>query len=345
MCSASAALPNSFDRFREVWGWDFEYRLDENHLPVPVAMFAKEHRTGTEIFMRREQLLASTRLPFDTGTNVLVTSYSAPAELMCCQQLQLPFPRHVLCTYFETSAAINGLDIDGLEMKRPSLLEACDLFDIPHTMTREHKQRLRDLILNNTDYSEEEWIEITTYNRDDTLNEMLLLRKLAPSIDIPAALFRGNYAKAVVAMEAHGLPVDVDYLGDLQAQWQDLRRFYIRRDDHFGLYDESGSFREDRFEALIKARGWIWPRTPSGRLELRSKTLGKQCRRYPELKPLQRLRDQVAELRLGAFLNTIGPDGRSRCPIMPFWTRSGRNQPQGRDKVCGTHKSQPLPLA
>jgi DNA polymerase I-like protein with 3'-5' exonuclease and polymerase domains len=36
---------------------------------------------------------------------------------------------------------------------------------------------------------------------------------------------------------------------------------------------------------------------------------------------------------LGAFLNTIGADGMSRCPIMPFWTRSGRNQPQGRDKV------------
>jgi DNA polymerase I len=44
-----------------------------------------------------------------------------------------------------------------------------------------------------------------------------------------------------------------------------------------------------------------------------------------------RLRDQIAELRLGAFLNTIGADGFSRCPIMPFWARSGRNTPSGRD--------------
>ena len=50
----------------------------------------------------------------------------------------------MLCTYFETSAAINGLDIDGLEKKRPSLLEACDLFGIPH-MTKEHKAEMREL--------------------------------------------------------------------------------------------------------------------------------------------------------------------------------------------------------
>jgi hypothetical protein len=77
----------------------------------------------------------------------------------------------------------------------------------------------------------------------------------------------------------------------------------------------------------------LWPRTTTGKPELRSKTLGKMARHYPELKPLQRLRDQVAEMRLGAFLTTVGSDGASRCPLMPFWTRSGRNQPQGRNKA------------
>jgi DNA polymerase-1 len=87
-------------------------------------------------------------------------------------------------------------------------------------------------------------------------------------------------------------------------------------------------------EALVKAREWTtWPRTPTGRLETRSATIGKQARHHPELRPLQKLRDTVAELRLGAFINTVGTDGASRCPLMPFWTRTGRNQPRGRDKV------------
>jgi len=332
MSSDCGGLPTSFGRFREIWNVDFEFRQDKNHCPVPVAMFAKEHRTGAEIFMRRGELLACTRAPFDTGPDTLVIGYSVVAELSCFRVLRWPLPRHVLCSYFETAAAINGLDIVGLDKKRPSLLEACDLFNIPH-MSKEHKAHVRDIILNNTEYTEEQWREIEDYNRDDVPLDILLLKAIAPTIDLPAALFRGRYAAAVADWELRGIPIDVDYLKELEACWQTLRMFYIRRDDQFGLYDDTGSFREDRFEALIKTRGWIWPRTATGRAELRTKTIGKQCKRYPELKPLQRLRDQIAELRLGAFVNTIGADGASHCPIMPHWTRTGRNQPQGRDKV------------
>jgi DNA polymerase I len=327
-----AGLPTSFDRFREIWHVDFEFRFDENNLPVPVAMFAKEHRTGTEIAMRQPQLVATKRAPFDTGPESLVVAFSIVAELTCFHVLGWPRPRNALCTYFETSAAINGADIVGLTEKRPSLLEACDLFAIPH-MEKERKQHVRDIIINNANYSEDQWGEIDDYNRDDVLLTIPLLEALAPSIDVPAALFRGRYAAAVADMEVRGLPVDADYVHELAAQWQVLRLFYIRRDDEFGLYDDDGSFCEDRFEALIKAHNWTWPRTPTGRLTLDSRTIGKQVKPHPELRRLQKLRDQIAELRLGAFVNTIGADGMSRCPIMPLWTRSGRNQPRGRDKV------------
>jgi DNA polymerase-1 len=332
MSCGCAGLPSSFDRFREIWHVDFEFRFDANHLPVPVAMFAKEHRTGTDVVMRREQLLARPRAPFDTGPDTLVTSYSIVAELSCFRVLRWPMPRHLLCSYFETAAAINGLDIVGLEKKRPKLLEACDLFNIPH-MSAAHKAHVIDIILNNAGYSEEQWREIADYNRDDVLLTIPLLEALAPMIDLPAALFRGKYAKAVAEMEEFGIPIDTGYLAALQAFWQPLRRFYIARDDQFGLYDEAGSFHEDRFAALIKARDWAWPRTATGKLEMNAVTLRQQGKRHPELRSLQRLRDQIAELRLGRFVNTIGADGASRISIMPFWTRSGRNQPQGRDKV------------
>src|SRR5262249_11341198 len=205
---------------------------------------------------------------------------------------------------------------------------------IPH-MTREHKARMRDLILNNTEYTEEQWREIEKYNRDDVLEEGEVLEAIAPKIDLPAALFRGRYLKAVSPMELRGLPVDVDYLrGELEPNWPALRMYYIRRDDAFGLYDDDGSFCEDRLEALVEQRGWAsWPRTPTGKLETKSRTIGKQCKRHPELRQFQRLRDQIAELRLGKFLNSIGADGMSRCPILPFWTVTGRNQPSGRDVV------------
>jgi DNA polymerase-1 len=334
MSNNSAALPTSFDHYREIWNHDFEFRQDANHCPVPVAMFAKEHRTGAKITMDRAQLLASTRAPFDTGPDTLVTSYSIVAELSCFQALSWPMPRNLLCSYFETSAVINGHDIAGLTEKRPKLVEACELFGIPHIDAAD-KAHIIDTIVGKDEYSPQEWREIVAMNQRDVAQEAALLSKIAPTIDLPAALFRGRYAKPVVEMEHNGIPVDVEFLhNELEANWPALRMFYIRRDDEFGLYDDNGSFCTNRMEDLVKAKGWTtWPRTATGKLELKSRTIGKQARHHPELRKLQKLRDTVAELRLGAFLNTVGADGCSRIAIMPLWTRTGRNQPSARNKA------------
>src|SRR5262245_51283633 len=103
MSSNSVGLPNSFDRFGAIWHIDFEFRPDPNHYPMPVTLFAKERRTGVEISMRRPELLACTRPPFDTGSDALVVGYSIVAELSCFAMLRWPPPSNVLCTYVETS--------------------------------------------------------------------------------------------------------------------------------------------------------------------------------------------------------------------------------------------------
>jgi hypothetical protein len=203
MFSGCVGLPTSFERFRHIWHVDFEFRPDKNRCPQPVSMFAKEHRTGAEIAMRRQDLLRCKYAPFDIGSDTLVVAYSIVAEFTCFNIQHWPMPRNGLCTYFETCAAINGLDIDGLEVKRPGLLEACDLFDIPH-MPKEYKQHVRDLILGKPpeDYTEDEWREIEDYNRADVLLTVPLLEALAPTIDVPAALLcslrrrRGRYGAA-----------------------------------------------------------------------------------------------------------------------------------------------------
>ena len=122
---------------------------------------------------------------------------------------------------------------------------------------------------------------------------------------------------AVASMERVGLPVDGDYLGELVEAWDLLQLHYIQRDDEFGLYDGT-SLVEARLWNLVEAKGWDWPRTQTGRYELKRKTIGKQATRYPELKSLARLRDQVAELRINKLANTVGPDNFSRCPLLPF---------------------------
>jgi hypothetical protein len=232
--------------------------------------------------------------------------------------------------YVETIAAINGNKAIWPNKGRPGLLDALELYGLPG-VTREYKNHWRDFILSKTDYYEEEWVGIETYNRTDVDETKALLAVMWPSIDLPRALLRGRTMAAVARMERVGLPID-PYFAELEAAWEPVKLHYIERDDTLHLYDGS-SFCERRLWDLIEAQGWDWPRTATGRYELKARTIGKQATRYPVLQPLARLRDQIAELRLNKFANTIGADGFSRCPLLPFWAKTGRNQPSARDKM------------
>ena len=132
MFDSGAACPSSWSRFRQLWDIDFEYQLDACGRSWPILMVAKERRSGRVIVMRGPELRACRQAPFDIGDETLVTSYSIPAELGCFLSLTWREPQHVLCTFTECCAAINGLPIEGLAKRRPKLFEALDLFGIEH---------------------------------------------------------------------------------------------------------------------------------------------------------------------------------------------------------------------
>ena len=103
VCAASST--DWRHRYDSVWHLDFEFREDANHLPVPVSLFAYEQHTGTEIFLRREQLLTLRRAPFGTGPRDLLVTFAANAEISCFLALGWPFPFNVLDLYVETIAS------------------------------------------------------------------------------------------------------------------------------------------------------------------------------------------------------------------------------------------------
>jgi DNA polymerase I len=338
MCSSSGVFsPETapaawFNRYDAVWHVDFEFREDATHHPVPVSMHAYEQHTRAEIVLWQDELRAYRHAPFETGLNSLVVAYAVNAEMSAFLALGWPFPCNLLDAYVETIAAINGnAEIWPLK-KRPGLLEALELYGFAPEMSRDEKDRIRRLILEHTEYTPEQRREIQPYNRQDVIETVKLLCALAPAIDLPRAILRGRYMAAVACMEWLGLPIDQHYLKLLLANWERLQLHYIRRDDEFGLYDGT-SFRMERFEDLISARGWDWPLTVQGRPERKLKTLGKQARRYPDLAKLVRLQTQIAELRISDLANTVGADGFSRCPLLPFWAKTGRNQPSAKGKI------------
>jgi len=334
---ASSTKGNWRQRFRSIWHVDFEFREDANHLPIPVCMYAHEEHSGAAIALWRDELLRLTRLPFDCGPDDAMVAFASNAELQCFLSLGLPFAVNVLDPYVENIVAINGNTAmwppaDEKKRKgRPGLLDALKLHGLP-ARPQEHKDRMRDMVLNNEDYTPEQRREIQEYNKEDVDDTIALLGAL-PIDDINHALFHGRYMAAVTREERVGLPVYSEYLLDeLVPNWDPIRLHYIQRDDEFHLYD-GVNFVEERLWDLIEAKRWDWPRTPTGKYQLKIATIGKQATRYPELKSLARLRDQIAELRINKLANTVGPDGFSRCSLLPFWTITGRNQPSAKDKM------------
>jgi hypothetical protein len=143
--------------------------------------------------MVRQELLSSTRLPFGNDPDTVVESYAAVAELTTCLAAGIEVPANVICTFTETIAAINGLDIPGLVEKRPSLLEACDLYGVPH-MDAERKKAARSVVLEKgpDGLSPKELRFTEDYNADDTETGQALFTKLAHRSTSPPPCTAGD---------------------------------------------------------------------------------------------------------------------------------------------------------
>lgn len=85
------------------------------------------------------------------------------------------------------------------------------------------------------------------------------------------------------------------------------------------------SFSAERFAAWLIKNNIPWPRLESGALALDDDTFRQMAKAYPAVSPLRELRHALSELRLESL--AVGHDGRNRCMLSAFASRTGRNQP------------------
>jgi DNA polymerase I len=314
--------------FSEIWVADFEYRAAPGEHPWPVCMVAEEIKTGRVIRLRRNELLALDRAPFNLGPNALFVAYFATAEFSCFLELGWQLPENVLDLYVEHRVETNGEKTvcgDGL-------LGALALRGLAHIDAGE-KDEMRRLILDQQQWTEDEKRKILDYCQSDVTGTAALFSKMAPSIDWPRALLRGRYMKAVGRMERNGVPVDTSLHREMVTNWGELKvRLIAPVDADFDFY-EGTSFRANKFADLLSARRIAWPRYPSGALKLDDDTFRDQVRRWPELQPLHELRATLSGLRLTGL--EVGTDGRNRCLLSPFKAVTSRNQPSNTKFIFG----------
>ena len=315
--------------FVAVWCVDFEFRPRhgrEGNPLDPICMVMQQWPAGPKIRLWLEGQTAPVACPF--GQNDLIVAYYASAEMGCFQALGWPMPNHVLDLYAEFRNVTNGKPLPcGTD-----LLGALVTFGCPAMPTHE-KDAMCAFILAGGPWTPAQQTTILDYCEQDVVATMTLLTAMKKHIDLPRALLRGRYSIAVADMERRGIPIDVQKLGQLQQHWPALKLDLIREvDQAFGVY-EGGSFRQQRFRDYLTRHQIPWPITDTGRLALDDETFKDQALLYPQLHPLHQLRKTLSQGRLGAW--PIGDDGRNRCLLSMFSSKTGRNQPSTSRFVFG----------
>src|SRR3954454_5063385 len=238
-------------------------------------------------------------------------------------------PARILDLFAEFRATTNGLEL----ACGKGLLGALQWHGLD-AMAADEKTAMRDLVLRGGPWSPDERRAILDYCQADVdaLAELLprmlpaiLGRQRDPCTALGQALLRGRYMAAAARMEWTGVPIDTAMLARVRTGWAAIKARLIEDvDARYGVY-EGSTFKADRFAAYLVAKGIPWPRLPSGALALDDNTFRDQAKTWPMLQPLRELRHALGELRLEAL--AVGSDGRNRCLLSTFSSRTGRNQP------------------
>jgi hypothetical protein len=94
------------------------------------------------------------------------------------------------------------------------------------------------------------------------------------------------------------------------------------------------TFSTRRFEQYLARHDIPWPRLTGGALALDDAMFREMARAYPvEIGPIREVRHALSQLKLQDL--AVGRDGRNRCLLSAFRSRTGRNQPSNSAYIFG----------
>ena len=313
---------------REAVLCDFEYSTASGSRPQPVCLVAHELFSGRTMRLFQDSLHRHAGPPYSIASDSLFVAYYATAELGCHLALDWPLPANVLDLYLEFRNLTNGLDTPAGH----GLLGALVYYGLD-SMGKVEKDSMRQLAMRGGSYTADEKEALLNYCESDVKALHQLLGVMLPKIDVPRAIHRGRFMRAAAHMENAGVPVDTAALEVLKGNWDNIQDELIRRvDSDYGVYD-GRAFRADRMAQYVLHNEIPWPRLASGRLALDDETFKTMAAAYRRIEPLRQLRWSLSQMRLSNL--TVGADGRNRCMLSAFRTRTSRNAPSNSNFIFG----------
>lgn len=324
--------------FNEVWLVDFEFSQSPGEkYPDVHCVVAKELNSKRTLRIWSDELHTLTTPPYSVGNGSLFIAYYAAAELACHRALGWKLPQNILDLCVEFKNMTSGLDLTVATNNKRSLLGALAYFGIDMKSAVE-KYEMRELAIRGGPFTATERADLLEYCESDVVALEKLLPKMDAYIDLPRALLRGRYKKALARIEGVGIPIDLEALEILERLWPEVEQRLIEKVDsgsEYNCYDK-GIWKSERFARWLNERNISWPLHESGQLVLKNEIFKDMSRVYPEIKKLYTLRMTLAQMTQNKL--EIGKDGRNRSSLWAFSSKTGRNQPSTSKFIFGRSK-------
>ena len=298
-------------RFSEIWCCDILRNLISGENPIPEVVDFREIKSGKS-FKYEAALSLYGDIQFSEHSCLVL--FDGTSKINCLMQLGIRLPECVIDLYAEFKAAHNDNNPDA----RYDLATALNYYNV-RTATSGIVE-MADMKL--------EWLRQTSIS-----DIVLLTQAMLDSIDVDRALIRGRYSKALAVVESNGVPLDFHFLRKLRSQWDDIKSDIIADiDAHYGVYDHQ-NLNPAKFETWLVKNQISWPRSEKKELRLDVDTFREMAKIYPKIYLLKELQVTLAKMRLEKI--TVGSDGRNRCSLVPFKSRTSRNQPSTSKFIFG----------
>src|SRR5262249_62125589 len=100
------------------------------------------------------------------------------------------------------------------------------------------------------------------------------------------------------------------------------------------FYRRKLTFSSKLWEDYLIRTGLPWPTLDSGELALDDDSFREMARAYPaHAAPIRELRHTLSQMRLNDL--AVGADGRNRCLLSAFASKTGRDQPSNSKFIFG----------
>ncbi len=314
--------------FSEIWIVSFAIIHGSGNLPIPLAMVAMEQLSGRQINQKFEEGTAPAAPPYPIDHKTLFVAFRANRTLGCHLVLGWPIPKRILDLYVEFRNETNGTRVRcGTGLASALAWAGLNSADIVR------------IELNYEGLSYDKRSDITylptVLNIYSKFVRALaaLLHVMAPDLDLPRALLRGRYMAAVAQIEQNGIPINTSTFDRLSRNWNQVKQLTIQSaNKELGLFSD-GSLDKRRFQIWLQQSDITWPSSPTGEPYYSEQTWKEMAKSH---ETIALIRDLLVMLSSSKnFALTIGSDGRNRCDLFPFKSRTGRNQPSTNQFIFG----------